>query len=290
MPRQPDREPPRSDALTPVSQALSPAGLEVVRRRAAARLQFERRLVSLEPQFLPLLVSVLLPVLLLPVSVQPGSVFRPVLPLLLTALVLQSLQALPAVSPGRLSWALTLLHRLLGLGSISTLWILTLVQRSDQLRLLRFSALALIALFALMASVKLVFLLARVPRVNARVMAGAAAGYIYLGFTGGLVASALQEILPGSFRLGEVGGHELLVDRLTYFSFVVLAGLGLGDVLPGNAVGERFVVLLSLAGSLYQAVLLGLLIGRYIATQGAELELDAFADAAEGIDPEQRDP
>lgn len=289
MPRQPDREPPRSDALTPVSQALSPAGLEVVRRRAAARLQFERRLVSLEPQFLPLLVSVLLPVLLLPVSVQPGSVFRPVLPLLLTALVLQSLQALPAVSPGRLSWALTLLHRLLGLGSISTLWILTLVQRSDQLRLLRFSALALIALFALMASVKLVFLLARVPRVNARVMAGAAAGYIYLGFTGGLVASALQEILPGSFRLGEVGGHELLVDRLTYFSFVVLAGLGLGDVLPGNAVGERFVVLLSLAGSLYQAVLLGLLIGRYIATQGAELELDAFADAAEGIDPEQRD-
>lgn len=289
MPRQPDREPPRSDALTPVSQALSPAGLEVVRRRAAARLQFERRLVSLEPQFLPLLVSVLLPVLLLPVSVQPGSLFRPVLPLLLTALVLQSLQALPAVSPGRLSWALTLLHRLLGLGSISTLWILTLVQRSDQLRLLRFSALALIALFALMASVKLVFLLARVPRVNTRVMAGAAAGYIYLGFTGGLVASALQVILPGSFRLGEVGGHEQLVDRLTYFSFVVLAGLGLGDVLPGNAVGERFVVLLSLAGNLYQAVLLGLLIGRYIATQGAELELDAFADAAEGIDPEQRD-
>lgn len=290
MPRQPDREPARSDALAPVSQALSPAGLEVVRRRAAARLQFERRLVSLEPQFLPLLVSVLLPVLLLPVSVQPGSLFRPLLPLLLTALVLQSLQALPAVSPGRLSRALTLLHRLLGLGSISTLWILTLVQRSDQLRLLRFSALALIALFALMASVKLVFLLARVPRVNARVMAGAAAGYIYLGFTGGLVASALQEILPGSFRLGEVGGHELLVDRLTYFSFVVLAGLGLGDVLPGNAVGERFAVLLSLAGSLYQAVLLGLLIGRYIATQGAELELDAFADAAEGIDPERRDP
>jgi len=289
MPRQPDREPPPSDALTPGTQALSPAGLEVVRRRAAARLQFERRLVGLEPQFLPLLVSVLLPVLLLPVSVQPGSLFRPVLPLLLTALVLQSLQALPAVSRGRLSRALALLHRLLGLGSISTLWILTLVQRSDQLRLLRFSALALIALFALMASVKLVFLLARVPRVNTRVMAGAAAGYIYLGFTGGLVGSALQVVLPGSFRLGEVGGHELLIDRLTYFSFVVLAGLGLGDVLPGNAVGERFVVLLSLAGNLYQAVLLGLLIGRYIATQGAELELDAFADAAQGIDRERPD-
>ena len=71
---------------------------------------------------------------------------------------------------------------------------------------------------------------------------------------------------------------ELLVDRLTYFSFVTLAGLGIGDVVPLNPLGERFVILLSLSGTLYLALLMGLLIGRFIATQELELEFDALED------------
>ena len=127
-------------------------------------------------------------------------------------------------------------------------------------------------------------MLARVPRVNPQVMAGAAAGYVYLGVTGGLIASALQVVVPGTFQLGSVDAAELLVDRLTYFSFVTLAGLGLGDVVPLNPLGERFVILLSLSGTLYLALLMGLLIGRFIATQALELEFDALADEVE--DPE----
>ena len=72
-----------------------------------------------------------------------------------------------------------------------------------------------------------------------------------------------------------------MVDRLTYFSFVVLAGLGLGDVIPLNPLGERFVILLSLSGTLYLALLMGLLIGRFIATQEVELEVDALVDEVE---------
>jgi hypothetical protein len=52
-------------------------------------------------------------------------------------------------------------------------------------------------------------------------------------------------------------------------------------VLPHNALGERFVILLSLSGTLYLALLMGLLIGRYIATQEVELEFDALADEVE---------
>jgi hypothetical protein len=81
-----------------------------------------------------------------------------------------------------------------------------------------------------------------------------------------------------------MGSHELLIDRLTYFSFVVLAGLGLGDVLPHNSLGERFVILLNLSGTLYLALLMGLLIGRFIATQEVELEFDALADEVEDPD------
>lgn len=244
--------------------------------------RFQRRLVSLEPQFVPLLISVVLSVVLLPLTVLPGGRFRWVLPVLLSFQVVQSLRALPALGPGRLSLLLVAVQRLLGFGAVAGMWTLSLADHhGGHLLLLRFAVLLLSGLFSLLASLKLVMLLARVPRVNARVMAGAAAGYIYLGLTGGLVAAALQVMVPGTFSLGLSIGHELLVDRLTYFSFVVLAGLGLGDVLPHNPLGERFVILLSLSGTLYLALLMGLLIGRFIATQEVEFEFAALADEVE---------
>jgi hypothetical protein len=123
------------------------------------------------------------------------------------------------------------------------------------------------ALFALMSSVRLILLLARVPRVNGQVMAGAAAGYILLGLTGGVLATATEAFIPGTFLLGISPSRQMMLDRLTYFSFVTLAGLGYGDVLPGNAFGERFAILLSVSGTLYVVLLVGLLLGRFIASE-----------------------
>ena len=254
------------------------SGAEARSRQLERQRQFQRRLVKLEPQFVPLLLCVLLPVVLLPVAALSGGGFHWLLPVLLTIQVGQSLRSLPALGPGLLSQVVLALQRLLGFGAITGMWTLTLVDHNVGHLLLRFGVLLLSGLFSILATLKLVLLLARVPRVNAQVMAGAAAGYIYLGLTGGLVAAALQVVIPGTFTLGIDVGHELLVDRLTYFSFVVLAGLGLGDVLPHNPLGERFVILLSLSGTLYLALLMGLLIGRFIATQEVELEFDALAD------------
>jgi hypothetical protein len=263
------------------AQGLAGSGVEERSRYLERHQRFQRRLVQLEPQFVPLLLSVLLPVLLLPVAALPGERFHWLLPVLLTAQVGQSLRSLPALGFGRLSQGVLALQRVLGFGAITGMWLLTLVDHHSGYLLLRFGVLLFSGLFSLLASLKLVLLLARVPRVNAQVMAGAAAGYIYLGLTGGLVAAALQVVNPGTFTLGINAGHALLVDRLTYFSFVVLAGLGLGDVLPTNPLGERFVILLSLSGTLYLALLIGLLIGRFIATQEVELEFDALADEVE---------
>jgi hypothetical protein len=118
-------------------------------------------------------------------------------------------------------------------------------------------------------------LLARAPRVNTRVMAGAAAGYLLLGLTGGVLATTTQLFVPGSFRIGSMLDQEQLLDRLTYFSFTTIAGLGPGDIVASNAYGERFVILLSVSGTLYVALLVGLLLGRFIASQEvAYLEQD----------------
>lgn len=279
MPADP-RQLPEGAVPLPARRSEQAKPLQVERKRL-----LQRRLVNLETQFVPLLCSVLLPVALLPVSADPSGRYHWVLPLLLTFLVGQSLRCLPALGPGRLSQLMVALQRILGLGAVGGMWFLAFGGRQGMPTMaLRFVVLLLTGLFSLLASLKLVVLLARVPRVNARVMAGAAAGYVYLGLTGGLVASALQVLVPGSFALGAEGRHEFLIDRLTYFSFVVLAGLGMGDVLPQNALGERFVILLSLAGTLYLALLMGLLIGRYIATQQLELEFDALVDEVEDPD------
>ena len=258
--------------------------LNALRQQSELKRRFHRQLVKLESQFVPLLCSVLLLVVLLPVTAAPGSSFHWLLPLLLTFLITQSLRALPGLKPNRLSMAMFTVQRILGISAIATMWGLALVEQRGPYLILRFMVLLLTGLFSMLASLRLVMVLARVPRVNAEVMAGAAAGYIYLGLTGGLVAAALQVLVPGTFSLGSMGSHELLIDRLTYFSFVVLAGLGLGDVLPHNFLGERFVILLSLSGTLYLALLMGLLIGRFIATQEVELEFDALADEVEDPD------
>jgi hypothetical protein len=255
-----------------------------LRQQSELKRRFHRQLVKLESQFVPLLCSVLLLVVLLPVTAAPGSSFHWLLPLLLTFLITQSLRALPGLKPNRLSMAMCTVQRILGISAIATMWGLALVEQRGPYLILRFMVLLLTGLFSMLASLRLVMVLARVPRVNAEVMAGAAAGYIYLGLTGGLVAAALQVLVPGTFSLGSMGSHELLIDRLTYFSFVVLAGLGLGDVLPHNFLGERFVILLNLSGTLYLALLMGLLIGRFIATQEVELEFDALADEVEDPD------
>jgi hypothetical protein len=258
--------------------------LNALRQQSEHKRRFHRQLVKLESQFVPLLCSVLLLVVLLPVTAAPGSSFHWLLPLLLTFLITQSLRALPGLKPNRLSMAMFTVQRILGISAIATMWGLALVEQRGPYLILRFMVLLLTGLFSMLASLRLVMVLARVPRVNAEVMAGAAAGYIYLGLTGGLVAAALQVLVPGTFSLGSMGSHELLIDRLTYFSFVVLAGLGLGDVLPHNFLGERFVILLNLSGTFYLALLMGLLIGRFIATQEVELEFDALADEVEDPD------
>ncbi len=253
-----------------------------LQRLLERRRQESLRLVSLERQFLPLLLSALLPILLLPMTAQPGWLGLFLLALSFTLLILQSIRTLPVASPSRSFLAQVLVFRGLGLISILGLWITVALGHwpDGSFRVLE---MVLLSLFTLISSIRLVRILARVPRVNAQVMAGAAAGYLHLGITGGVLATATQLLVPGSFSLGSAANHQLLIDRLTYFSFVTIAGVGYGDVLPGNAVGERFVILLSVASTLYVALLVGLLLGRFIASE----ELDILeGEEAAGDDPD----
>ena len=227
------------------------------------------RLGRLERQFLPLLITVLVPVLLLPQTATGHRAGNALLAVLISVLIVQSIRTIGLAGGAKVGmvWRQRT-YTWFGWLVLVSLW-LPVVHDGWELPALKATVFSGLSLFFLITSVGLVQILARVPRVNAQVMAGAAAGYLLLGFTGGVLATATEVFKPGSFLLGHLLNHQLLLDRLTYYSFVTIAGLGYGDVVPGNAFGERFAILLSVSSTLYVALLVGLLLGRFIASQEA---------------------
>jgi hypothetical protein len=261
------------------TEPLSPARqrwLEHRRREA-------QRLIALEKRFLPLLLAAILPILLLPVTARQGWQGLVLLALVFNLLILQAVLTVPVLAGTRGAPLRRGFFRELALMVGLGLWVPVLRGEWPD-GTFRAVEMVLLSLFFLITSVRLVRLLARVPRVNVQVMAGAAAGYLLLGLTGGVLATATQVLVPGSFSLGAAASHQFLFDRLTYFSFVTIAGVGYGDVVPANAVGERFVILLSVSSALYVALLVGLLLGRFIASEEVRM-LDHEAPDQEGADP-----
>jgi voltage-gated potassium channel len=227
----------------------------------------------------PLLLSALLPILVMPITATRGWPANLLLALVFNLLILQSILTLPVIAGVSYARLRQEIFRWVGMVGGLGLWVPVLMGTWPG-GVFRAVEMVLLSLFFLATSMRLVRLLARVPRVNVQVMAGAAAGYLHLGLTGGVLATATQVLVPGSFSLGAAASNQLLLDRLTYFSFVTIAGVGYGDVLPANAVGERFVILLSVASTLYVALLVGLLLGRFIASE----EVEMLEDDALGLD------
>ena len=220
-----------------------------------------------ERQFPLFLLTALLPILLFPFAQLDGTVLqRTMLPLAVTALVIQSLRAMPPWMARLGPFRLDPLYRLLGIIAAISVWWPLFAQHRPPLGL-HVWILAVRAMFYLLTAIRIVQVLANLQRVTVRSLCLGAAGYVHLGLTAGLVATVLQLVDPDSFNLGQMALREELLARLSYFAFVTLGSLGYGDVIPASPIGEAFVVLLSLVSTLYLSLLIGLLLSRFIASQ-----------------------
>jgi hypothetical protein len=121
--------------------------------------------------------------------------------------------------------------------------------------------------FYLLTVTRIVKILARVEGVNVSTLCLGAAGYVHLGLTAGQMATFLEVAQPRSFNLGAMLPGSEVVERLTYFSFITLGSIGYGDILPATPQAEFFAVVLSIAGTLYVSLMIGLLLSRYINDQ-----------------------
>ncbi|NKB75422.1 MAG: two pore domain potassium channel family protein [Synechococcus sp. s2_metabat2_7] len=165
------------------------------------------------------------------------------------------------------------LYQLLGLGALSALllWQITPVRWVV-------SGVPLVLTWSVLVGwsvIRLVERLSQERKVTAGLLMGAAAGYLLLGLTAGLVMSAVETIQPGSFAplnsLQEpvIGANASVLmkmsdfSQINYFAFVCLTTVGFGDIQPVMPVSRMLSVVTGIIGPLYLAVVMGVLIGRY---------------------------
>ena len=83
--------------------------------------------------------------------------------------------------------------------------------------------------------------------------------YLLIGIMWAGVYGFLETLSPGSFSANN--GH---VDFF-YFSFVTLTTVGYGDVAPLTVLSKRLAVFEAGMGSIYMAIIVALIVGRYLA-------------------------
>lgn len=81
---------------------------------------------------------------------------------------------------------------------------------------------------------------------------GAVCGYFLIGFMWGDIYYLLETVHPGSFGLGV--RNEPDIDSFIYFSFVTLATLGYGDIVPLTEKAQSFAIIETVMGQMYLAV------------------------------------
>ena len=243
-----------------------------------------RQIQKKERLFPWFLLASLLPILAMPFSNLEGNPLqRLILPLVANYLVLQSLRIMPSSSQQR--WRATgehnasevvllgpdWIYQLLGLLAAAAMWLPFILGHHSH-HSWHGWVLAVICAFYLLTAVRILQVLSQLEGVNIRSLCLGCAGYVHLGLTAGQIATFIQVIAPNSFSLGQILPGEELVERLTYFSFITLGSIGYGDVVPTTPGAEFFSVCLSITGTLYVSLMIGLLLSRYINDQTSSME------------------
>src|ERR1043166_8685427 len=109
----------------------------------------------------------------------------------------------------------------------------------------------------------------RQGRVTADKIYAAICVYMLIGYAWAFAYSLLEEITPGSFTSPVPIEHNDYVGRvmqLRYFSFVTLATVGFGDVVPRSPLARTLAMLEAIVVQFYLVALVGRLIGLHIVT------------------------
>ena len=123
------------------------------------------------------------------------------------------------------------------------------------------TAWSLVVLLALASILRTV--LRRGP-VDGERIGAALSVYLLFGILCGVIYHLCEQAWPGSFAFAHLApGAEPMLRDTIYFSFVTLASLGYGDIVPTSAPVQFVAVFEAIAGQLYLVVLVARLVGLY---------------------------
>ncbi len=118
----------------------------------------------------------------------------------------------------------------------------------------------IVIVVALLATVGALRFALRTQRVDTEHVYAALDAYLLIGIFAGLLHHLIEEIVPGSYVSGGAALPDFSFTTAIYFSFVTLATLGYGDIVPQTDVARGVTVVEAIVGQLYLAVLIARLV------------------------------
>jgi hypothetical protein len=102
--------------------------------------------------------------------------------------------------------------------------------------------------------------------VDTEVLSAGIVVYLMLGLVWTLAYLLLAQLTPGSFLFALAGSRGMDAFNAFYFSFSTLTTLGFGDITPVSRVARTLSIMETVTGTLYVAILISRLVGRYSPT------------------------
>ena len=118
----------------------------------------------------------------------------------------------------------------------------------------------LVILLAFGAAVGALSFALRASHVDTEHVYAALDAYLLAGVFSGMLHFEIERAWPGSYTSGGAALAAFPLSTAVYFSFVTLATLGYGDIVPQSEVARGVTVVEAIAGQLYLAVLIARLV------------------------------
>ena len=131
-------------------------------------------------------------------------------------------------------------------------------------------------LFFFFIVISFIIQIARTKKATIRVIMEAINGYLLLGIVFALLVTMSMLFEPGSFSFVhesvELGKEISQFGDYLYYAFVNYTTLGYGDITPQLPFAKSLAILMSVCGQIYLAVIIAMLVGKYVGSMSSKSE------------------
>lgn len=134
-------------------------------------------------------------------------------------------------------------------------------------RFLFYTSRVLNIFFFIYIVVSLITQVAKAKKITAKVILESINGYLLIGMVFAIIVAVYSERFPDAFSFHNIpAGTERISENFSedlYFTFITLATVGYGDMLPLKPFARSLATLIGITGQLYVAIIIAMLVGKF---------------------------